>query len=102
MSMTAGETRESYMLHFGLFAKKLESYLLDNGISCHEADLIIEETSAAYIARFGGGGPGFLRFVRRRQPASVFVDSACEAVKRHIPEAQNTFGSRQSLSSCLR
>jgi hypothetical protein len=40
--------------------------------------------------------------VRRHDPAQLFVESACRAIERHLPEAKGTFGSQGEITRCIR
>ncbi|MFL6411490.1 MAG: hypothetical protein ACJ71K_09650 [Nitrososphaeraceae archaeon] len=41
----------SYSMHFARFASSLETYLLKYGVTCHDADMIIEESSILYFEK---------------------------------------------------
>jgi hypothetical protein len=73
-----------------------------NGISCHDADLIIEESSVLYFERLRSAESRVMKFLRKQNPADLFVDSACKAIKKLLPEAQSTFGSRVQVQQCIR
>ncbi len=47
------ETRkdDAYSTHFAHYADKLERHLRTNGIPCHDADVIIEESSEYYFGK---------------------------------------------------
>lgn len=91
-----------YSMHFAHFASKLEQYLRRNGISCGDADMIIEESSAIYFEKLGSSANKLLKAFKKQDPADVFVDSAHKAIERHIPEAKDTFGSAAEISKIIR
>lgn len=91
-----------YSVHFAHFASKLEQYLRKNGISCDDADMIIEESSAIYFEKLGSSANKLFKAFKKRDPADVFVDSAHKAIERHIPEAKDTFGSTAEISKIIR
>jgi hypothetical protein len=91
-----------YSIHFAHYAGKLERHLRVNGVSCHDADLIIEESSELYFDKLHSPENKFLRLVRKHDPAELFADSAARAIERHLPEAKNTFGSYDEISKCIR
>lgn len=88
-------------MHFAHFAAKLEAHLIRFGVTCADADSIIEESSIIYFEKLGSAKKKLLKFVRKEDPAKVFVDSAYRAIERHIPEANNSFGSHIELSKCI-
>ena len=91
----------AYSVHFAHCAAKLEAHLLRFGVTCTDADSIIEESSIIYFEKLGSAKKKLLKFVRKEDPAKVFVDSAYKAIERHIPEAKNSFGSHIELSKCI-
>lgn len=91
----------AYSVHFAHFAAKLEAHLLRFGVTCSDADSIIEESSVIYFEKLGSAKKKFLKIVRKQDPAKVFVDSAFKAIERHIPEAKTSFGSYVELSKCI-
>ena len=93
---------DAYSMHFAQFAGRLEQHLRRNGISCHDADMIIEESSGLYFEKAQLTENRFLRLVRKHDPAQLFVDSACRAIERHLPEAKGTFGSHGEIARCIR
>jgi hypothetical protein len=88
-------------VHFAHCAGKLEAHLLKFGVTCADADSIIEESSIIYFEKLGSTTKKILKFVRKEDPTKVFVDSAYKAIERHIPEAKNTFGSHSELTKCI-
>jgi hypothetical protein len=91
-----------YSVHFAHFASKLEQYLRKNGISCDDADLIIEESSAIYFEKLSSSTNKILKAFKKHDPAEVFIDSAHRAIGRHLPEAKDTFGSMSEISRIIR
>ena len=91
----------AYSVHFAHCAAKLEAHLLRFGVTCTDADSIIEESSIIYFEKLGSAMKTFLKLVRKEDPEKVFVDSSCKAIERHIPEAKNSFGSHIELSKCI-
>ena len=83
------------------FASKLEAHLLKSGVTCSDADLIIEESSILYFEKLKSPTKKFFGLIKRREPAKVFIDSAYKALERHIPEAKQTFGSYTEISNCI-
>jgi len=90
-----------YSVHFAHCAGKLEAYLLKFGVTCADADSIIEESSIIYFEKLGSTTKKILKFMRKEDPTKVFVDSAYKAIERHIPEAKNSFGSHSELTKCI-
>ena len=88
-------------MHFAHFASKLEQHLRKNGISCRDADMIIEESSAIYFEKLGSSARKLLKAFKKQDPAMVFVDSAHKAIERHIPEAKDTFGPTAEISKVI-
>lgn len=93
---------DAYSIHFARYAAKLEKHLRTNGISCHDADVIIEESSAYYFEKLHSQGNRFVKLVRRHDPAELFVESAAKAIQMHISEAKDTFGSYKEIAKCIR
>jgi hypothetical protein len=89
-----------YSVHFAQFAAKLEQYLRKNGVSCNDADMIIEESSALYFEKLGPSNKLF-KFLKKQDPARVFVDSARKAIAARLPEAMSTFGSQAELAKAV-
>ncbi|HEX7031817.1 MAG TPA: hypothetical protein VF172_02340 [Nitrososphaera sp.] len=98
------ETRkdDAYSVHFANYAGKLEKHLRTNGISCHDADVIIEESSAYYFGKLHSNENKLLKLVRRYDPSELFAESAARAIRIHFPEASNTFGSYSEIAKCIR
>jgi hypothetical protein len=91
-----------YSMHFAQFAGKLEQHLRKNGISCEDADRIIEASSQLYFEKMGSSASKLAKMLKRQDPANVFIDSAHRAIERHIPEAKDTFGSQTEISRAIR
>jgi len=91
-----------YSVHFAHYAGKLEQYLRKNGISCDDADMIIEESSAIYFQKLGSPTNKLLKAFKKKDPADVFVNSAHKAIERHLPEAMETFGSTSEILKAIR
>ncbi len=89
-------------IHFAHYAGKLESHLRKNGISCHDADLIIEESSVLYFEKLHSSGSKLSKLIRKHDPAQLFAESAKKAIERHLPEAKDTFGSYGEITKCIR
>ena len=91
-----------YSVHFAHFASKLEQHLRKNGISCDDADAIIEESSALYFEKLSSSTNKLLTAFKKHDPADVFVDSAHRAIERHLPEAKDTFGASSEIYKIVR
>jgi hypothetical protein len=96
------DPEEGHSIHFARCASKLERHLIRNGISCRDADLIIEESSALYFDKLHSHGSSFFKLIRKHDPAQLFAESASKAVTRLLPEAKDTFGSRNEIARCIR
>lgn len=90
-----------YSVHFARFAAKLEQHLRKHGVSCNDADMIIEESSALYFEKLGPSN-SFFKFLKKQDPARVFIDSARKAIAARLPEATDTFGSQAELAKAVR
>jgi hypothetical protein len=93
---------DGYSIHFAHYAGKLERHLRNNGISCHDADLIIEESSELYFEKLHSAANKLSKLLRKHDPAQLFAESATKAIERHLPEAKNTFGSYGEIARCIR
>ncbi|MEW6604811.1 MAG: hypothetical protein AB1351_09025 [Thermoproteota archaeon] len=93
---------DAHFVHFAHYASKLEKHLRTNGISCHDADVIIEESSAYYFEKLHSQEIRFIKLVRRHDSAELFAESAARAIQMHFPEAKNTFGSYNEIAKCIR
>lgn len=91
-----------YSIYFAHYAGKLEKHLRTNGISCHDADVIIEESSELYFEKLHSPENKFVKLVRKHEPAELFAESAARAIQRHLPEAKSTFGSYDEIAKCIR
>ena len=91
----------SYSIYFAQYAGKLEKHLRTNGISCNDADTIIEESSEYYFENLHPQGNKFIKLLRKHDPAELFVESAARAIQMHLPEAKDTFGSYDEIAKCI-
>jgi hypothetical protein len=99
----ANDSEDGYSVHFAHYATKLEQHLRKNGISCHDADIIIEESSVFYFEKMHLQDRSKLfNLIRKHDPAHLFAESAARAIARHLPEAKNTFGSYGEISKFIR
>jgi hypothetical protein len=89
-------------VHFARFAAKLEKHLLNHGVACSEADVIIEDSSTIFFDKLNNPKKSFLKLFKKQDPMSLFIESASEAMQKHIPEAQKTFASFRAIEDCLR
>ncbi len=90
-------------MHFAHYASKLEQHLRKNGISCHDADIIIEESSVLYFEKMHSpDNAKFFNLIRKHDPAQLFAESAARAIERHLPEAKGTFGSYGEIAKCIK
>lgn len=94
--------KDGYSIHFAHYAGKLEQHLIRNGISCRDADTIIEESSVIYFERIHSPENKFFKLVRKNDPAHLFAESAARAIERHLPEAKTTFGSYGEIVNCIK
>jgi hypothetical protein len=93
---------DGHSVHFAHYAAKLERHLRNNGITCHDADLVIEESSVLYFEKLRAKEGSLFRLIRRQDPADLFVEAACKAIKKLLPGAQDTFGSSGEVNRCIR
>lgn len=93
---------DGHSVHFAHYAAKLERHLRNNGITCHDADLIIEESSVLYFERLRAYEKSLFRLVKKQDPADLFVESACRAIRKLLPTAQHSFGSEREVKECIR
>jgi hypothetical protein len=93
---------DGHSVHFAHYAAKLERHLRNNGITCHDADLVIEESSILYFEKLRARENSLLRLIRRRDPSDLFVEAACKAIKKLLPGADGTFGSQGAVERCIR
>lgn len=93
--------QETYSVHFARFASKFEKHLLNHGVSCSEADIIIEDSSTIFFDRLNKPKKTFLKLFKKEDPMSLFIESASHAVQKHLPEAQKSFGSYKAIEDCL-
>jgi hypothetical protein len=93
---------DTYSVHFARFAAKLETHLLRHGVSCADADMIIEESSVLYFEKLNSTMKKFFKLIKKQDPAKVFVDSAYKAIEKYIPNAKESFGSYNEISNCIR
>jgi hypothetical protein len=93
---------DRYSVYFAHYAGKLEEHLRKNGISCRDADTIIEESSELYFEKIHSPENKLFKLVRRHDPAQLFAESAAKAIERHLPEAKATFGSYSEIVKCIK
>jgi len=93
---------DRYSVHFAHYACKLEQHLRRNGISCHDADLIIEESSELYFEKLQSVETKVFKLVKKHDPARLFAESAARAIERHLPEGKDSFGSHGEIAKCIR
>ena len=93
---------DSYSIYFAQYAGKFEKHLRTNGISCRDADTIIEESSGYYFEKLHSPENKFIKLLRKHDPAELFAESATRAIQRHLPEAKETFGSYNEIAKCIR
>jgi hypothetical protein len=99
----ASGSEDGYSVHFAHYATKLEQHLRKNGISCHDADIIIEESSVLYFEKMHSSDSAkFFNLIRKHDPAQLFTESATRAIERHLPEAKGTFGSYGEIAKCIK
>ena len=94
--------QDTYSVHFARFAAKLERHLLNHGVSCSEADIIIEDSSTIFFDKLNKPKKAFLKLFKKQDPMSLFIESASRAIQKHIPEAQKSFGSYNAIEDCLK
>ena len=94
--------QDTYSVHFARFAAKLEKHLLNHGVACSEADVIIEDSSTIFFDKLNNPKKSFLKLFKKQDPMSLFIESASESLQKHSPEAQKTFGSFRAIEDCLR
>lgn len=71
-------------------------------MSCSEADVIIEDSSTVFFDKLNKPKKAFMKLFKKQDPMSLFIESAGEALQKHIPEAQKTFGSYRAIEDCLK
>jgi len=96
------ESQDTYSVHFAHYAGKLERHLRTNGISCHDADVIIEESSAYYFEKLHSQENKFIKLIRKYDSAELFAESAARAIQMHLPEAKDSFGTYGEIAKCIR
>lgn len=94
--------QDTYSVHFARFAAKLEKHLLNQGVACSEADVIIEDSSTIFFDKLNNPKKSLMKLFKKQDPMSLFIESASESLQKHIPEAQKTFGSYRAIEDCLR
>ena len=94
--------QDTYSVHFARFAAKLEKHLLNHGVACSEADVIIEDSSTIFFDKLKNPKKSLMKLFKKQDPMSLFIESASESLQKHIPEAQKTFGSYRAIEDCLR
>ena len=95
--MTEFNNNDLYSVLFAQFASQLESHLLKYGV----ADMIIEESSILYYRKLYSSKKKLFKLLKRQDPETVFIDSACQVIGRLIPEAKQNFGSYNEISKCI-
>jgi hypothetical protein len=99
----SNDSADGYSVHFAHYATKLEQHLRKNGVSCHAANIIIEESSVLYFEKTHSlDSAKFFNLIRKHDPAQLFAESATRAIERHLPEAKGTFGSYGEITKCIR
>lgn len=93
--------QDTYSVHFARFAAKLERHLLNHGVACSEADVIIEDSSTIFFDKLNNPKKSLMKLFKKQDPMSLFIESASESLQKHIPEAQKTFGSYKAIEDCL-
>lgn len=93
--------QDTYSVHFARFAAKLEKHLLNHGVACSEADVIIEDSSTIFFDKLNNPKKSLMKLFKKQDPMSLFIESASESLQKHIPEAQKTFGSYRAIEDCL-
>lgn len=93
---------DGHSVHFAHYAAKLERHLRNHGITCRDADMVIEESSILYFEKLRGRESSLFRLIRRQDPADLFIEAACKAIKKLMPGAQDTFGSTVEVNRCIR
>lgn len=88
-----------YSIYFANYAGKLEAHLLRHGVACSDADLIIEESSILYFENLNSKR---MFRIKKQDPSDIFIKSAFQVLKTHIPEAIHTFGASQEISKCIK
>jgi hypothetical protein len=83
----------NFSMLFSQYANKFEQYLRKNGVSCRDADIIIEESSVFYFEKTNSSNGTRFKLLKKQNPAQIFAQSAARAIERHMPEAKSTFGS---------
>lgn len=94
--------QDTYSVHFARFAAKLEKHLLNHGVACSEADVIIEDSSTIFFDKLNNPKKSLMKLFKKQDPMSLFIESASESLQKHIPQAQKTFGSYRAIEDCLR
>ena len=92
---------DPYSVLFSQLASKLESHLLKYGVACADADMIIEESSILYFRKLNSSKKKLFKLLKRQNPETIFIDSACQVIGRLIPEAKQNFGSYNEISKCI-
>ena len=92
---------DPYSVLFSQLASKLESHLLKYGVACADADMIIEESSILYFRKLNSSKKKLFKLLKRQNPETIFIDSACQVIGRLIPEAKQNFGSYNVISKCI-
>ena len=99
--MSNDHNDDGYSIDFVHYASKLEQHLRKNGISCHDADIIIEESSINYFGNSCSRASKLFKLVSKHRLAQLFAESAARAIEKHLPEAKNSFGSYREIMRCI-
>ena len=68
--------QDTYSVHFARFAAKLEKHLLNHGVACSEADVIIEDSSTIFFDKLNNPKKSFLKLFKKQDPMSLFIELA--------------------------
>ncbi|HZC88124.1 MAG TPA: hypothetical protein VE199_00780 [Nitrososphaera sp.] len=99
--MSNDHNDDGYSIDFVHYASKLEQHLRKNGISCHDADIIIEESSVIYFGNMCSSDSKLFKVIGKHRLAHLFAKSAVRAIEKHLPEAKNSFGSYHEIMRCI-
>ena len=97
----SNDHNDGYSIDFVHYASKLEQHLRKNGISCHDADIIIEESSVIYFGNMRSSDSKLFKVIGKHRLAHLFAKSAVRAIEKHLPEAKNNFGSYREIMRCI-
>jgi hypothetical protein len=97
----SNDHNDGYSIDFVHYASKLEQHLRKNGISCRDADIIIEESSVIYFGNMRSSDSKLFKVIGKHRLAHLFAKSAVRAIEKHLPEAKNSFGSYREIMRCI-